>query len=327
MNSQIVVTRRIHPDAIQQLKKVGTVKVWEEDRAIPAAVLREWLATAQACLSMLTELINEDLLSQAPHLKIVSNMAVGYDNFDVQAANRHGVMLTNTPDVLTEATAELTWALILTQARNLIPSHRQLLDGQWKNWSPNGFLGTELGGKTLGIVGLGRIGQAVARRAPAFNMRAIALESQGSRQSLDKSIPRLPLAEFLGQADIISLHIPLTVSTQGLVDASWFEAMKPQAFLVNTARGAIIDELALKSALDQGRIAGAALDVFKDEPVGKNHPLASHPRVLATPHIGSATHETRRAMALRAAANISQALGGARPRDLLNPEAIKPPPG
>ena len=166
----------------------------------------------------------------------------------------------------------------------------------------------------------------MARRAPAFNMRAIALKRLEKPTSLDATIPRLPLEEFLARANVVSLHVPLTATTRGLVDASWFKQMKPEAFLVNTARGAVIDEPDLKNALDQGQIAGAALDVFCNEPIGKNHPLASHPKVLATPHIGSATYETRRAMALRAASNIVQALSGTRPHDLLNPEAIKPLP-
>lgn len=269
---------------------------------------------------MLTDIIDEEILASSPRLQIVSNFAVGYDNIDLAAATRHGVMVTNTPDVLTEATAELTWALMLALVRNILPARQIMLEGGWRTWSPAGFLGTELSGKTLGIVGLGRIGQAVARRAPAFNMTVVAMASSRPERSGVDGIPRLPKDQFLAQADLVSLHVPLTPETNRMVNRDWLNAMKPGAFLVNTARGAVVDETALYEALNAGRLAGAGLDVFETEPVGTGHPLALHPKVLATPHIGSATGETRRAMALRAARNIALALNGQRPPDLLNPE-------
>lgn len=319
MDPTIAVTRHIHQDALSVLEPLGQVRLWDEDRPIPRITLEEWLADANACLTMLTDRIDEALLSSSPSLSIVSNMAVGYDNFDLAAASRAGVMMTNTPDVLTESTAEYTWALMLALMRNILPAHRDLLDGQWLTWSPTGFLGTELSGKTLGIVGLGRIGRAVARRGPAFNMRVVAWSRSGARGQ-DDGVDRLPLDEFLAASDIISIHLPLNQDTRKLVDSSWFQAMKPGTFLVNTARGSIIDELALLEALDSGKLAGAGLDVFSKEPIDGHHRLAIHPRILTTPHIGSATHETRRAMAIRAAENIRQALTGERPRDLLNPD-------
>ncbi|MCY0877396.1 MAG: D-glycerate dehydrogenase [Firmicutes bacterium] len=320
MRAKIVVTRAIHADALALLRKQGDVRLWDQPRPIPADTLREWLEDADAALTMLTDRIDGDTVLRASRLRIVANMAVGYDNLDVSALTAQGILATNTPDVLTEATAELTWALILALMRGVVSSREALLAGAWQSWSPDAFLGTELAGKTLGIVGLGRIGRAVARRAPAFQVKVVALESR--RGSLEQpDIPRLPREAFLGTADIISLHVPLTPQTHHLVDQAWLAHMKPGAFLVNTARGAVVDEVALKAALDSGHLQGAALDVFAEEPVDSRHPLVSHPRVLATPHIGSATYETRRAMALRAAENLVAALQGTRPRDLLNPEA------
>ncbi|NMP23055.1 2-hydroxyacid dehydrogenase [Sulfobacillus harzensis] len=313
--SRIIVTRRIHADALEKLRALGELILWETDTPIDPNTLASWLQDADACLSMLTDRIGAQEFASAPRLKVVSNMAVGYDNIDLDAATRQGVVITNTPDVLTEATAELTWALMLALMRQLIPAREALLAGQWRHWKPDGFLGTELYGKTLGIVGWGRIGQAVARRAPAFGMRVVALNRQTTRTT---ESPGLPLEEFLAVADAVSIHVPLTPETRGLVNEQWFSLMKPGAFVINTARGPIIDEAALLAALNQGRIGGAALDVFHSEPADGSHPLASHPKVLATPHIGSATHETRRAMALRAVANIAAVLQGATPPDWVN---------
>ncbi|PSR22949.1 MAG: D-glycerate dehydrogenase [Sulfobacillus acidophilus] len=317
----IVVTRRIHFEALQKLNELGDLKIWEGDGPIDPITFAAWLKTADACLTMLTDRVDELALSQAPHLKIVSNMAVGYDNFDLKAATARHIMMTNTPDVLTEATAELTWALILALMRNIVPARDDLLAGKWTTWRPDGFLGTEVSGKTLGIVGLGRIGRAVARRAFAFNMPVIAWARDG-RATIEERIPRAARSQFLARADVVTLHVPLTPQTYHLVDKDWLKAMKPSAFLINTARGGVVDEIALKSALDRNELAGAALDVFAQEPVDARHPLASHPRVLATPHIGSATNETRKAMALRAVANIRAALSGHVPPDLLNPDSL-----
>jgi glyoxylate reductase len=321
----IIVTRRIHPQAMRELEELGSLQVWEGDGPIDPKTLTAWLQTADACLTMLTDRIDESVLACAPHLKIVSNMAVGYDNFDLNTATARHIMMTNTPDVLTEATAELTWALILALMRNIIPARHDLLAGRWTTWRPDGFLGTEVSGKTLGIVGLGRIGRAVARRALAFNMQVVAWARASDASSVN-DIPRLIQSQFLARADVVSLHVPLTPQTYHLVDQNWLQAMKPSAFLINTARGGVVDEQALKVALDRNELAGAALDVFAAEPIDANHPLASHPRVLATPHIGSATHETRQAMAMRAVDNIRAALLGNVPPDLLNPDSLNRTP-
>lgn len=317
LTHRILLTRRIHQDAIDALESLGSVRLWPEPRPMPRDVLLDWIREADACLSMLTDRIDAPVLEAgAPHLRVVSNMAVGYDNIDVANAVQNHVMVTNTPDVLTEATAELTWALMLAVARNMVSARESLLRGEWGDWAPDGFLGHELWGKTLGIVGWGRIGQAVARRASAFGMRVIVLAKRSPSEPGTR-----PLPEFLAEADVISLHVPLNQTSRKMVDASWFQRMKPSAFLVNTARGPVVDSAALLDALNAGRLAGAALDVFEHEPLAGSDPLASHPRVLATPHIGSATAETRRAMALRAVDNIAAALSGRRPLDLVQPRS------
>ncbi|MCL8209201.1 MAG: D-glycerate dehydrogenase [Actinomycetia bacterium] len=310
---KICVLSRVAPEAIERLAQAGDVRVWTEPGPIPRDRLVAWIADADAVMTMLTDRVDRDLLKHAGRLKIAANMAVGYDNLDVEAATEAGVMVTNTPDVLTEATAELAWALMLAVMRNVVGAREAMLRGEWTHWSPDGFLGTELHGKTLGIVGFGRIGRAVARRAEAFGMRVIALGRQAPYQP-----PYVDRATFLREADVVSLHVPLSPATRGMVDRAWLAAMRPGSYLINTARGGIVDETALLEALD-GHLGGAGLDVFAVEPVGGDHPLVRHPKVVATPHIGSATRETRRAMALRAADNILAALAGRRPPDLLNP--------
>ncbi len=320
MTHRILLTRRIHQDAIDALERLGSVRLWPEPRPMPRDVLLAWIHDADACLSMLTDRIDAPVLEAgSPRLRVVSNMAVGYDNIDLAKASQKNVLVTNTPDVLTEATAELTWALMLAMARNMVPARESLLRGEWGDWAPDGFLGRELWGKTLGIVGWGRIGQAVARRASAFGMRVVVLAKRSPSES-----GRLALPQFLAEADVISLHVPLNPTTRKMVDASWFHGMKPSAYLVNTARGPVVDSAALLDALNAGRLAGAALDVFEREPVAGGDPLASHPRVLATPHIGSATAETRRAMALRAVDNIAAVLSGRQPPDLVQPPSDGP---
>lgn len=312
----ICVLSRVAPEAIDRLRQAGEVRVWTEPGPIPRDRLTAWITDADAVMTMLTDRVDADLLRHAGRLRIAANMAVGYDNFDVDAATEAGVMLTNTPDVLTEATAELAWALMLAVMRNVVGARAALMRGEWTHWSPDGFLGTELFGKTLGIVGFGRIGRAVARRAEAFGMRVIALGREAPYQA-----PYVDRATFFREADVVSLHVPLTPSTRGMVDRAWLSAMRPGSYLINTARGGVVDEGALLEALD-GHLGGAGLDVFAVEPVDGHHPLVRHPKVVATPHIGSATVETRRAMALRAADNILAALEGRRPPDLLNPQVF-----
>jgi glyoxylate reductase len=314
---RIIVTRSIASTAIDRLREQGEVWVWPEDRPIPPPVLEQWAEQATAVVSMLTDRLDSVFFHQQSQLQIVANMAVGYDNIDIEAATRARVVVTNTPDVLTEATADLTWALILAVMRGVVSANRALLTGGWTGWHPEGFLGTDVYGKTLGIVGFGRIGQAVARRAAGFGVRVILMQRSSSGEA-QAPYPRLPREQFLAEADIVSLHVPLNASTRRLVNREWLRAMKPGAVLVNTARGAIIDHQALLEALDD-HLGGAALDVFDPEPVAPDDPIVLHPKVLATPHIGSATRETREAMAHRAVDNVVAYLNGQRPPDWLNP--------
>lgn len=313
---RVLLTHPVDRGAWARLAEHTNLTVWPGPYPIPAEALARELSSRDGLVCLLADVIASTLLDQSPNLRAVANLAVGYDNIDVAHASRLGIAVTNTPDVLTEATAELTWAILLALVRGVVPARQALLDGQWRYWSPTGFLGRGLFGQTLGIVGMGRIGRAVAASAPAFGMSVVALGSRGTHP-----YPRLERDAFLAAADVVALHVPLTRDTLRMVDASFLAGMKPGAFLVNTARGGLVDEGALLAALDRGQLAGAALDVFEQEPVDGQHPLASHPRVLATPHIGSATVATRAAMADRAVDNLLMALAGQRPRDLVNPYA------
>lgn len=263
----------------------------------------------------LTTAVDEALLARLPALEIVADYAVGYDNVDLPAAARRGVAVTHTPDVLTDATADLTWALILAVARRLLEADRLARSGQWAGWHPRQLLGRELTGGTLAILGLGRIGEAVARRGRAFGMRVVYW-SRSARPALERELEarRLELREALGVADVVSIHLPLTDETRHLLDAQRLAHMRSDAILVNTARGPIVDEVALADALEGGRLLGAGLDVHEREP--DVHPrLAASPRTVLLPHVGSATVATRERMAEVVARNLRAVIGGEPPPD------------
>jgi glyoxylate reductase len=274
--------------------------VYQGEGTIPRDELLRRVADKDALICLLTEQIDRDVFEAAPALKIVANIAVGYDNIDVAAARQRGVVVTNTPDVLTQAVAEFTWALILGIARRVAEGDRLVRSGAWKGWGLDFMLGTELRGKQLGIVGAGRIGRAVAAKAPAFGMRAVFARHD---MSMD---------ELLVSSDVISIHTPGTAETRHMINRKSLIRMKRSALLVNTARGTIVDEEALAWALDERLIAGAALDVYEKEPAV--HPaLLKHENVLLAPHIGSATRETRTAMAELAIRNVLAVLDGDAP--------------
>jgi len=302
----VLLTRRIPSSVLAPLAAQHDVDVWPGDDAIPRAELLKRVAGKDALICVLTDRIDDEVLDTGSQLKVVANIAVGYDNIDVAAVRRHGVVATNTPDVLTEATAELTWALILGIARRVVEGDRLARAGGWKGWTFDFMLGTELRGKQLGIVGAGRIGRAVAAKAPAFGMTAVFARRPGSA-------PRGPeertLDEVLVASDVISLHVPGSAATRHLIDRKAFARMKRSALLVNTARGTVLDEDALVWALGERLIAGAALDVYENEPAV--HPgLAAFENVILAPHLGSATRETRTAMADLAVRNVLAVLGG-----------------
>ncbi|MGD2135629.1 MAG: D-glycerate dehydrogenase [Gemmatimonadales bacterium] len=278
----------------------------------------EWIAADQptptgdyeAIVPLLSRRIGDVELDGLPRLRIVANCAVGYDNIDLAACAKRDVVVTNTPDVLTEATADLTWALILATARRFKEAMTLVVEDAWTGWHPQQLLGLELSGKTLGIVGAGRIGSAVARRAVGFGMTVLYGDTSRNEALERETGARLvDLDELLALADVVSVHVPSTPETRGLFDAERFGRMKPGAVFVNTARGDIVDEAALIAALEDGHMGGAGLDVFADEPAIPRG-LAEHPRVLALPHIGSATTETRRAMAGLAVENVRRVLAG-----------------
>jgi len=285
---------------------------------LPPERLRAELADADALLSLLTVRVDDALLDAAPRLQIVANYAVGYDNVDLAAASRRGVLVTNTPDVLTAATADLAMTLLLAAGRRVVEGDRFARSGSWRGWEPEQLEGLDLDGGTLGIVGLGRIGQAVARRARAFGMKILYWQRQAA--AVDDAT-HAPLDRLLTESDAVSLHCPLTVETRHLIDARKLALMKPTAVLVNTSRGAVVDEAALAAALAAGRPGFAGLDVFEDEP--HIHPLlVASERVVLLPHLGSSTRGTRAKMAEIAAGCIAERLAGRRPPNLLNPDAL-----
>jgi glyoxylate reductase len=283
----------------------------EPDRSLPTrADLTKGFSQAQAAICTLTERIDRDILEHAPQLKVIANHAVGYNNIDVSAAAARGVVVTNTPDVLTEATADLTWALLLAAARRIPEGHALAQTGGWTGWEPTQLLGSEVSGQTLGIVGMGRIGQAVARRAAGFKMPVLyCRKGRQSIQSPDSSWREAAFEELLERADFITLHVPLTPETRHLIGGDALSRMRPTAYLINTSRGPVVDEAALAAALSAGRLAGAGLDVYEDEP--KIHPgLLGLPHVVTLPHVGSATVKTRVKMGMMCVENVLAVLEG-----------------
>ncbi len=280
--------------------------------------LVEWIAAADptpegeydAIVPLLSRRIGEAELESLPRLRIVANCAVGYDNIDLDAASRREIIVTNTPEVLTESTADLTWALILSVARRLKEAESMVASGAWPGWHPTQLLGLELHGAELGIVGAGRIGQAVGRRAMGFGMRVVYSDRERYPDfEADTGAIPVELDDLLARSDIVTVHVPSTPETRGSFDASFFSRMKLGAFFINTARGDLVDEEALLEALAEGALSGAGLDVFPDEP-SVNASLVADPRVVTLPHIGSATTHTRRAMAELAVGNAMAVLRG-----------------
>ena len=299
------VTRRLPGDAVDRLAREHDVDVWPDPDPPPRAALLERVAEAQGLLSLLTDPIDAELLDSAPKLKAIANYAVGTDNIDLAAATARGIPVGNTPDVLTETTAELALGLMLAVARRLVEADRYVREGRWGEWLPDLLLGHDLYGATLGIVGYGRIGQAVARRARGFDMTVLH---------------GIPLHDLLEQSDFVSLHAPLTPDTRGMIGDAELARMKPSAILINTARGPLVDTMALERALQTGQIAGAGLDVTDPEPLPADHPLLKAPNLVVAPHIGSASHRTREAMADMAVDNLLAALAGERMPHCANPE-------
>jgi glyoxylate reductase len=296
----VFVTRRLPGSALEPLKDLCTLDIWPYPGPPDDGALRARAAHADGLLCLLTDRVDATLLEACPRLTVISNMAVGVDNIDLEATARRGIPVGNTPDVLTDATADLTLALLLAAARRLPDGIAAVRDGGWGPWSPDWLLGLELSGARLGIIGMGRIGKAVAARARAFGMEVVHA-GRTSGISVD---------ELLHTADVVSLHCPLTSDTRHLIDSAALAAMKAGAILINTARGGLVDQQALAHALSSGQLAAAAVDVTDPEPLPANHPLLRAPNLIVTPHIGSATTHTRERMARLAVENLQAGLVG-----------------
>ena len=305
----ILVTRKLPSAVLSKLEASGTVDLYNGDAAIAPGELKARVADKDALVCLLTDAIDRQVIDAAAKLRVIANVAVGYNNIDIPYARSRGIVVTHTPDVLTESVADFTWALILAITRRLSEGERLVRRGDWKGWALDFMLGMELKGKQLGLVGVGRIGRAVAARAPAFGMRVVYTEPR------DIDLPNaenMSLDRLLNTSDVVSLHVPLLPETRHLIDKKALTRMKRSAYLINTARGPIVDEEALAWALQQHLLAGAALDVFENEPAV--HPdLLKLENVLLVPHLASATTETRTAMADLAAENVRAVLEGRPP--------------
>ena len=304
----ILVTRRLPESVLDRLRAHCDIDLHDADADLPRADLLRRVAGKQGLIAMLVDAVDAELLAHAGALRVVANVAVGYNNIDVPAARARGVVVTNTPDVLTDATADIAWALILDITRRITEGDRLVRAGGWKGWGLEFMLGASVAGKQLGVVGMGRIGRAVAARGRVFGMRVAYWQRDPSRPPEPDATP-LSLEELLETSDVVSLHVPLNSDTRHLIDGAALARMKRTAYLVNTARGPVVDEAALAAVLKERKIAGAALDVFEREPE-VHAALLTLENVLLVPHLGSATRETRTAMADLAARNVIAVLNG-----------------
>ena len=320
---KVYSTHQLFEEARKILDSNCDMQYWTDSERPPRAEVLRRAKDKEGLVCLLTERVNEEFLRSTPKLRIACNVAVGYDNIDVDACTKRGVVVTNTPGVLDETTADFAWTLLMAVARRVAEGEALARSGNWKGWNLDQLCGADVWGKTLGIVGFGRIGRSVARRASGFQMKVIYTDAVRVSEEVEKSLN----AEFrdmnslLAEADFVSLHVPLLPETRGLFDAPKILRMKPTAFLINTSRGPVIDEAALVATLENKKIAGAALDVFENEPF--IHPGLKRPNVVLTPHIASASIETRTKMAVIAANNIVALFEGQRPPNILNPNIFK----
>jgi len=323
MKPKVYVTRLLPEEAMERIRSFCDTKVWEGEVPPGRQVLLEHVRDVEGLLCLLTDKVDAELMNKAPKLRVVSNYAVGYDNVDVVEATRRGIIVTNTPDVLTETAADLAFALMMAAARRIVEGDKLVRAGNWKTWGPLILLGQDIHGATLGIIGFGRIGRAVARRAQGFGMKSLYYDLRRADE-VEKELG-VEYAEFerlLTESDFVTVHTNLTTETHNLIGAKELARMKKTAVLVNTARGPIVDNIALFEALRDRKIAFAALDVTEPEPIPSNHPLLSLSNVIITPHIASATVATRTKMGLMAADNLISSLKGQIPPNPVNPEIL-----
>jgi len=322
MKPVVLVTKRIYPEAIAYLKQHAEVDYAESDDGLTAEELMERIRGKQAVVSQLTDKFSAPAIDKLDGIRIIANVAVGFDNIDVPAATRRKILVTNTPDVLTDTTADFAFALLMAAARRVVEGHKFVHSGQWTKWRIDLLVGQDVHHRTLGIFGMGRIGQAVARRARGFGMRILYYDAVGAPEAVERELGLefVSAERLLRESDFVSLHVPLAPHTRHMIGAAQLRLMKPTAILVNTSRGPVVDEAALAEALEQRVIAGAGLDVFENEP--QVHPgLLKLDSVVVAPHIASASVDTRRKMCMMAAENAAAALEARRPPNLLNPDA------
>ncbi|OLS41050.1 D-glycerate dehydrogenase [Bacillus sp. MRMR6] len=325
MKPKIYITRKLPDEIVAMLEEYCRVTMWQEEgQPVPYEILEREIESVDALFCLLTDRIDAKLIDKAKILKVISTMAVGYNHIDIQAATDQKIIVTNTPGVLTETTADLTFALLMAASRRLVEASDFLRKGQWKTWSPMQLSGQDIFGATLGIIGFGNIGQAVARRANGFNMNVIYY-NRSRKEEAEKELGATykDLETLLTESDFVCLLTPFTKETKHLIDRNEIALMKKTAILINTSRGEVVNEEALFDALKNEQIWAAGLDVFQQEPVPLQHPLLTLPNVVTLPHIGSASVKTRLAMARLAAQQLIEGLQGAMPENTVNPMAYK----
>lgn len=328
MKYRIFVTRHIPGKGLDLLMDRYDTVVWEEETPPKQEQIIDLAKGAIGIVTLLSDVIDKELLDSLPKLKVIAQYAVGYDNIDVDTATERGIVITNTPGILTETTADLTWALIMAASRRIVEADTYVRKGDWKvAWAPEMLVGTDVFGATLGIIGLGRIGCAVARRAKGFDMKVIYASRSETSESKEienyVNARKVELETLLKEADIVTIHLPLTSATRNLIDDKMLRIMKKGAILINTSRGPIVNEDALADALTSGNLRAAGLDVFHDEPTPSSNPLLRLQNVIVLPHIGSASISTREKMGEMCALNLIAALEGKVPPNIVNPEVMK----
>lgn len=322
--AKVYVTRELPSAALDPLREVAAVRVWPGELPPPPEVLSAETADADALLSLLTDRIDAAIMAAAPRLRAISNMAIGYDNIDIEEASRRGILVTNTPGILTNTTADFAFALLLAAARRVVEADRYTRQGRWKTWGPQTLLGQDVHDATLGVVGLGSVGLEVAKRGRGFGMRVLYCDSTRKlKEERRYGLTHVELEQLLAESDFISLHVPLMPETHHLVGERELALMKPTAVLINTARGAVVDQRALWRFLKEERIAAAAIDVSEQEPIAPDDPLLGLDNIIITPHIASASVATRLGMAKMAVNNLLAALRGQVPPQCVNGEAVR----
>ena len=321
MKPKVFLTRELPPESMRLLSEAADLTYNQEDRTLTKQEVIDGVQNADGLICLLNDNIDQEIITSGSNLRVVANFAVGYNNIDVEAATLRGLPVTNTPGVLTDSTADMAWALLMDAARRVSEGDRMVRTGQWAGWGPLQLLGADITGSTLGIIGFGRIGQAVAKRARGFEMRICYWNRTrlSKEQEAAFGVEYLPMNELLSESDFVSVHVALNESTRHLIGAKEFEVMKPSACLINTARGPVVDEGALVTALKQGDIASAGLDVYEQEPLLEPG-LYDLENVVLAPHLGSATIGTRTKMGNMAVENCLMACSGQRPTNLVNPE-------